>query len=240
MNPAEFLELQEAITELTELAPIEPFPVEALPVRTVTWFSRLMIIFSRHAILLAFLGAMVENTILLGFLLPGGAMVALAAAGAREANLPLPLIVFFAGVGMTVGATVDYLLGQAGIDRLLHHRWTGRWGKRASQELQQATPLLSKHGWWVMLIAHAFGHGRSALAVAAGASRFGLRRFLAIEFPAALLWSAIYAGGGYLLAHQWHAFEVVIRRAGWVGASVLVLSVVAFLIWRRYQDAQRR
>jgi membrane protein DedA with SNARE-associated domain len=190
-------------------------------------------IFARHALLLAFVGAMIENTILLGFLLPGGVVVALAGAGARVANVPLPLVVAAAALGMTAGAVIDYFMGKAGIHQLLHHRFTGRFGKKLARQLDNAEPLLRRHGWWIMLFAHAFGHGRSSMALAAGASRFPLRRFLVIEFPAALLWSALYAGGGFLLGREWDKFELILRRAGWVGAAVLIAGALGWWLWQR-------
>jgi membrane-associated protein len=240
MDPAELLDLQEAVYDLTELAPIEALPVGPLPLQSLTWFARVLRFFARHSLLLAFFGAAVENTIFLGFLLPGGAIVALSAAGARSAGVSLPVVVLLAGLGMTFGAMIDYLLGRAGIDRLLHHPWTGRWGKRLAHELAQAPPLLARHGWWVMLIAHVLGHGRSALAIAAGASRFSLHRFLRIEFPAAILWSAVYAGGGYFLASEWHTFELAIRRFGWAGTGVLIVAGTGYFYWRRRRDRRLR
>ena len=134
-----------------------------------------------------------------------------------------------AAAGMVGGAIIDYLLGRAGIARLLHHPLMGRWGIRMAHQLEQAEPLLSRHGWWIMLLAHAFGTGRSALAVAAGASGLPWRRFLVMEVPAALLWSTVYAGGGYVLASQWSTFELILRRVGWVGTVVVVL-VIGWLV----------
>ncbi len=63
--------------ELAAAAPLEVFPVEAMPVQAaIGWMTRLLLLSGRHAPLLAFLGALFENTALLGFLLPiGTAMV---------------------------------------------------------------------------------------------------------------------------------------------------------------------
>lgn len=229
------LTLPEVMPDLAPLGSVEALPVEALPVFAASWFLRLLRFFSRYALLLAFAGAMVENTIFLGFLLPGGAVVALAGAGARAGGTPVVAVVLLAAAGMTCGAIVDYFLGRAGIHQLLAHRWTGRFGKQLARQLHSATPLLRRHGWWVMLVAHAFGHGRSALAIAAGASNFGLRRFIAIEVPAALLWSVLYAGGGYMLAREWHTFEFILRRIGWVGAVIVGTGVLAWVLWQRWQ-----
>ncbi|MBI3974671.1 MAG: DedA family protein [Chloroflexi bacterium] len=233
MGEEEFLEFQSAIQDLIEVAPLEALPVEALPALTIGWFARVLRVFARHAYALAFVGALIENTILLGFLLPGGTVVALAAVGARMAQLPLWLVVLLSACGMTGGALIDYWLGRSGAGKLLRHRRAGRFGQRAALQLDEAQPLLRRHGWWIILIAHAFGHGRSALAVAAGASRLPLGRFLLMEFPAALLWSAVFAGGGYLLAAEWSTLELAMRRAGWIGAGIAALVTIGGWLWRR-------
>ncbi|MDQ3699766.1 MAG: DedA family protein [Chloroflexota bacterium] len=233
MGEEEELDIPQLVQDFADVVPVEAFPVDALPVHAASWLARLMVFFAHHAYFLTFMGALIENTILLGFLLPGGAVVALAGAGGRTAGHSLPLLILLAASGMCGGAAIDYYLGRAGIARLLHHRWAGRWGRRLAMQLEQAEPLLRRHGWWIMLVAHAFGTGRSSLAVAAGASGLPLKRFMAIEAPAAVLWSAIYAGGGYVLAAQWSTFELVIRRAGWLMSVVAVLVVLVWWLWQR-------
>ena len=227
------LDLPQVVHDIAEVVPVEALPVDPLPVHAVTWLSRLLSFFGQHAYVLTFAGALIENTIFLGFLLPGGAVVALAGAGGRRAELSLPLLIVLATAGMVGGAFIDYLLGRAGIARLLHHPLMGRWGIRMAHQLEQAEPLLSRHGWWIMLLAHAFGTGRSALAVAAGASGLPWRRFMVMEAPAALLWSTVYAGGGYVLASQWSTFELILRRVGWVGTVVAVFVIGGWYFWQR-------
>jgi membrane-associated protein len=233
MGEEELADLPQVVQDIADVMPVEVLPVEALPVHAVTWFTRLLQFFAHHAYFLTFLGALVENTVILGFLLPGGAVVALAGAGGRTAGLSLPALIVLAAAGMCGGAVIDYYLGKAGIARLLHHRWMGRLGKRLAAQLEQSEPLLRRHGWWMMLVAHAFGTGRSSLAVAAGTSGLSLRRFMAMEIPAALLWSAVYAGGGYLLASQWSTFELILRRAGWVGTVGGAVALLIWWLWRR-------
>ena len=219
-------------------------PVEALPLAAAGWVARLIVLFGRYAYLLAFAGSLIENTLVLGFLLPGGTVVALAGAGARAVGLPLPVLVLLAAAGMTGGACLDYWMGRAGVARLLlhprlqAHPRTGALCRGLAVKLDGAAPLLRRHGWWMMLVAHAFGHGRSSMALAAGAGRLPLRRFLAIEVPAAVLWATIFAGGGYLLADRWQAVELALRQVGAIGL-LLVPAAGAIWWWRRSRRARR-
>lgn len=237
MDLAEFFNLQDIpdiMPDLAELVPVEVLPVLPVPLlHAVGWVTRLMVVFSRHALLLAFFGAFIENTVVLGFLLPGGTVVALSGAAGRTANVSLPWLIIASGLGMTAGAVTNYYCGRAGLQRVLARPWTGKIGRELAHQLRNAEPLLRKHGWWVMLFAHAFGPGRSTLALAAGASGFSLLRFLVIELPAAFLWSALYAGGGFLLASEWQNLELLLRRIGWAGGILLVVGCVGYWFWRK-------
>jgi membrane protein DedA with SNARE-associated domain len=237
MDPSDLFdlgELTDVVPDLVELVPVEVLPVSAVPVQqAVGVVVRLLAFFGHHAALLAFSGAFIENTVVLGFLLPGGTVVALSGAAGRTANVSLPLLIISAALGMTLGAVTNYYCGRAGVHQLLNRRWTGKVGRDLAQQLQNAEPLLRRHGWWVMLFAHAVGPGRSTLALAAGASGFSLPRFLVIELPAAFLWSALYAGGGFLLASRWQNLELMMRRVGWAGAVLVILGGAGWYFYRR-------
>jgi membrane protein DedA with SNARE-associated domain len=56
-----------------------------------------------------------------------------------------------------------------------------------------------------------------------------------MQLPAALVWSALYAGGGYLLADQWDRLEQTLRRAGIAGLAVAAVGVAAFWAARRWR-----
>src|SRR5688500_1504462 len=220
--------------DIAELVPVEALPMIPVPLQQAAgWVTRLLVVFGRHALLLAFFGAFIENTVVLGFLLPGGTVVALSGAAGRTASLSLPWLDILSALGMTMGAVTNYYCGRAGLQRVLARPWTGKIGRDLALQLHSAEPLLRKHGWWVMLLAHAFGPGRSTLALAAGASGFSLTRFLIIELPAAFLWSALYAGGGFFLASEWNSLELLLRRIGWAGAILLVVGGGAYWLWNR-------
>lgn len=196
----------------------------------------------QHAYVLVFLAALTEGTALLGLLVPGAGVVALSGAGAREVGLPpalLPVLVLLGAAGQQAGAVANYQLGRMGLGRLLRQPWTGACGPRLETQLTASAPLLQRHGWWVALVASAFGAARSSLAVAAGAGGFPLRRLLAIQLPAALLWSGLYVGGGYLLADQWARVEQGVRQAGAAGAAAAVLGLGAWWAARRRRSQPR-
>ncbi len=190
------------------------------------WLALAMSFAIRNALVLAFFGAMAENTIILGLITPGGPVVAMAAAGAQVAGLPLPLVALLAGAGMVCGALFDYTLGRLGLQRFLRHPRAGRLGQRLAAQIDQAEPLLRRHGWWVIFLAHAWSYARTTVALAAGACRLPLRRFLAFETPAAAVWGTFWSAVGYSLAAGYERFEPLLQRAGWVGLAMLALIVL--------------
>ncbi|MSQ43639.1 MAG: DedA family protein [Chloroflexi bacterium] len=192
------------------------------------WFHPVLHALGNHSYLLVFFGSFLENTVVLGFLLPGGVAVALASAAGREVDASLPFLVALGAAGMCCGAVFDYWLGRIGAERVLLRPWVGRLGPYLLGKLDEAKPHIHKHGWWMMLVVHAFGHGRSSLALAAGASRLSLVRFLLMEAPAALLWSGAFVGGGYFLGGEWRRVTWVMNRMGWMGAA---FAAFACLVW---------
>ncbi len=213
------------------LPPIVPGSWEA-------WFQDALHLLGQHSYLIVFFGSFLENTVILGFLLPGGIAVAVSSAGGREADASITVLYLLGTAGMTGGAIFDYMLGRLGAERVLHEPRLGRLGPFLLSKLDEAKPHIEKHGWWMMLVVHAFGHGRSSLAMAAGASQLPFRRFLSMELPAAAMWSAAFVGGGYFLGGEWRLVTRVMARLGWAGAAVAAIVVVAW--WFRRSRASSR
>lgn len=222
----------------TAVAEVVQAPARATPGTWESSFHGALNVLGPHSYLMVFLGSFLENTVILGFLLPGGIAVAVASAGGREVGAS-PVVLYLLGTaGMAGGAVFDYVLGRLGAERLLLSPRLGRLGPYLLTKLDDAKPLIVKHGWWMMLVVHAFGHGRSSLAMAAGASRLPLRRFLAMELPAAAMWSAAFVGGGYFLGGEWRLVTRTMARLGWAGAVVAIIAVAVW--WYRRSRASRR
>ncbi|MCX5986197.1 MAG: DedA family protein [Chloroflexi bacterium] len=221
----------DAVTRAAPSGLTSQVPDVIMPIADGTWeqwFHQTLYALGNHSYMLVFFGSFLENTVILGFLLPGGVAVAIASAAGREVDASLPLLVALGAAGMCGGAVFDYWLGRIGAERVLLQPWVGRLGPYLLGKLDEAKPHIHKHGWWMMLVVHAFGHGRSSLALAAGASRLSLVRFLLMEAPAALLWSGAFVGGGYFLGGEWRRVTWVMNRMGWMGAAV---AVIACLVW---------
>lgn len=195
------------------------------------WIDGLGSIYEDWGYLLVLLGALGENTALLGMVLPGGTLALLGAFYARQGTLNLGLVILFAWLGTVAGYHIDFLIGRYLLGHVVAWGSPSRLGLRLrlAGRVRLAHALLFKHGGKMIMISHAIGHIRSFVALSAGAARMSYKRFLAFELAAALLWNIGYALLGYFLGAQRERLEVILTRGGWVMAGLLI---GAFVVWR--------
>lgn len=188
-------------------------------------------LYDTYGYLIVFLGALFENTALLGLLLPGGTLALLGAFYAYQGTLNIIWVILFAWIGTVLGYNADYLIG-----RLLLSRLAGRWGAswlgqklRLAGRLRLARMFLAKHGGKAILLSHVVGHVRSFVALSAGATHMRYRRFLSYELIAALLWNTLFCLLGYFAGSEREQLQLLLERSGWV---VLLVVALAYAGWR--------
>ena len=175
---------------------------------------------------LVLLGALLENTALLGLVLPGGSLVLLGAIYAQRGAMALPLVLVLGWLGMVLGTSLDYALGRWGLHSTLGRT---RLMARLEPKLAAAQRFLARHGAWALVLAHFIGHVRSFVAITAGASRLPYRRFLLYEGIAALAWNLVWVTAGYLVGKHLDALQ---RLVGGTGLALVVLALVAYVAYR--------
>ncbi len=176
--------------------------------------------------LIILVGALLENTALLGLLLPGGALVLLGAVYAQQGMLSLPLVFLFGSLGMIVGTSIDFALGRWGVRSTL---WRMRSHPRLDAKLIEAKHFLLRHGVWALLLAHFIGHIRSFVAITAGMSRLPYGRFLSYEVIAALAWNLVWVTLGYVVGTNLGVFQ---RYMSGVGLGLVVAAVIGYFVYR--------
>ena len=211
------------------------------------WIDQLGNFYGQYGYLIVFLGAMSENTALLGLLLPGGTLALLGAFYAHQGLLDIWWVVFFAWIGTVCGYHADYLFGRFVLGRFFTRWSTSRIGRRLrlAGRMRLARMILAKHGGKAIFISHTIGHIRSFVALSAGATRMKYWRFLIFELIAALIWNIGYSLIGYLAGGEREHLQMLIERAGWVVFAVLVLFYVSWRfvkarLTRRIRSSRRR
>jgi len=185
---------------------------------------------------LVFLGALLENTILLGLILPGGTVVLLGAVYAQQGAMSLPLVLLLAWTGMVLGTSADYLLGRFGLRRFLAGRLLMT---KLEPRLAEAERYLERYGAVAFLLAHFIGHIRSFLAITAGTSRLPIRRFLLYEGTAALVWNGAFVGAGYLLGENTEQLQRLVSGAGLTAVVVACALYVVYRVIRRKRAGEK-
>ena len=177
---------------------------------------------------LVLLGALLENTALLGLVLPGGSLVLLGAVYAQQGVLAWPLVLVLGWLGMLLGTSLDYAFGRWALRATLGQT---RLMARLEPKLGDAARFLERHGAWAFLLAHFIGHIRSFVALTAGTSCLPYRRFLRYEALAALAWNLIWVMAGYLVGAN---LERLQRLMGGAGLAVMLTVVVGYLVYRLF------
>jgi membrane-associated protein len=154
----------------------------------------------------------------------------LAAAG----DLNIFLVVASAAGGALLGDSSSYLVGRtaghAAVSRLF--------GARAGLgRLAWAERVLTRRGWYLIVVARFVPGGRTGVTLTAGLTRMQGRRFVLAAAVAALLWASFAGGLGYLGGS---AFEEEPLRGVAAAAGVAALIVLAIEGGRWLRRPRRR
>ena len=184
---------------------------------------------------LVLLGALLENTALLGLVLPGGSLVLLGAVYAQQGVLAWPLVLVLGWLGMVLGTSLDYAFGRWALRATLGQT---RLMARLEPKLGDAERFLERHGAWAFLLAHFIGHIRSFVALTAGTSRLPYRRFLRYEALAALAWNLVWVMAGYLVGAHLEFLQRLMSGAGLAVVLVVVAGYLAYRLFARKRAAR--
>jgi membrane protein DedA with SNARE-associated domain len=193
--------------------------------------ARLGGLYEQYGYLIVFLGALGENTAVVGLILPGGTLALLGAFYARAGTLNIGWVILVAWLGTVLGYHVDYLIGRFLLGRYAPAWSASRIGRRLrlAGRLRLGQRMLRKYGGRTIFVSHAIGQLRSFVALSAGMTRMRYRNFLGYELISALFWTGGYCLLGYFLGAQFDALQGAIEHWGIVLAGALV---ALYLGWR--------
>lgn len=184
--------------------------------------------------LLLFLGAALESSAFLGFVVPGETLVIVAGVMASAGVLDPVAAMAVAAAGGVLGDSIGYELG-----RRLGRRWIERHGGRFGvrrRTLTRVDRLFARHGGKAVLLGRFVGFLRAMAPFVAGSSRMPYRSFLAYNAAGAVIWAVATVFLGMALGESWRVAERWIGRAGLVAGVAVALAVV---VWLRRRSARR-
>ncbi|CAA9304840.1 MAG: hypothetical protein AVDCRST_MAG77-6278 [uncultured Chloroflexi bacterium] len=179
----------------------------------------------QHAAATALGSALAESLVGVGAVFPGGTIVILSGFAARASGAAgFAQVAAAAWLGMTLGTVVDFWLGRLMGRRLVPRRAPWRLACRWRRSLRTAHAFMTRWGWWAILVSNLAGPGRSAVAVAAGASGWPFGRFFAGQALASVFWALLYTSLGFFAGGEVDSLE---HLAGGLGIGAVVLLVAA-------------
>ncbi|KXT76456.1 VTT domain-containing protein [Streptococcus sp. DD12] len=151
--------------------------------------------------LVLFLVIFIETAAVIMPFLPGDSL--LFAAGALAANpemrfhVGLFMVLFF--IAAFVGDICNFFIGRTLGYRLVHHRFFSKFIKE--DHIREAEVYFEKHGSGSIILGRYLPIVRTFVPFVAGLSQFPVQSFVKRAFVAAISWSLIATGAGYLFGN---------------------------------------
>lgn len=151
--------------------------------------------------LILFLVIFVETGVVILPFLPGDSL--LFAAGALAANPKMHFSVLVFGIlffiAAFVGDTCNFFIGRTAGYRLVHHKFFSQFIKE--DNIKDAELYFEKYGSTSIILGRYIPIIRTFVPFVAGLSQFPVSSFIKRNFIAALSWTVIAAGAGYLFGN---------------------------------------
>ncbi len=180
-------------------------------------------LFESYGYLTVFLAPLLENTILLGAILPGALVMLLGGLGAHDGLIHLWPAIPLGILGAWIGDTISYAIGRFGWQKLGPDSRLVRWSERVRE------PLLEQSAWLVLMY-HFAGYSRVVGPAASGFIRMPFRRWVLLDYAGAAAWVVVYMMGGYLLGVLGLSLEATDRNVRVFEALLFALAIVAVAV----------
>lgn len=167
-----------------------------------------------------------ESLALVGFLLPGAALMFGVGALVGSGVLELWPTLFWAGLGAIAGDGVSFWLGKR-----FHQRIRVMWPfSRYPELIARSTDFFHHHGAKSIVFARFIGPLRPIVPVVAGMLDMPGRRFFVVNVISGIFWAPVYVIPGMVFAASLGlAAEVATRLAVMIGFVILVVLLAAWL-----------
>jgi membrane protein DedA with SNARE-associated domain len=147
-------------------------------------------LFDQYGYWVIFFGTLVENTLLLGLIVPGLIVVVLAGLAAQDGAMSFPIATALGILGTVIGDTISYFMGRFGWARFGHMGSLREFSEKVRE------PILRKGPMFVLLY-HFAGYTRVVGPAGAGLLRMPYRRWAPADYTGAALWVTTYMAIGY-------------------------------------------
>ena len=183
----------------------------------------LEILYRDYGYALVFVSNFIETSPL-GWLIPGGILVALGGFFAYSGELSLGGILLSSSLGMIATFLTAYYLGNKTGMKLAK-----RWNQEKNAE--RAEKLLENHGGVILTTSLLANLTRFWISYVAGIKRYSLKLFLFYASIASLTWNALLITVGYLAGAEREKLESSVARLG-ILAWILLFIALGVIYWK--------
>ena len=180
--------------------------------------------------LLAFLGMLLETSVLVGLVVPGDTIV-IVASTAVAGPVEFVTLVLAIIVGALAGESIGFALG--------HHFGPFIRGSRLGRRIGEhnwirAENYLDRRGGVAVFISRFLPVLHSLIPVTVGMSHMRYRTFMAWTVPACIIWSVAYVSVGAAAAGGYRELSDQLHSAGYLFVGVIALFVLAVFLVKKW------
>lgn len=165
-------------------------------------------------------GVFAENSMFLGFLVPGTIILILAGLSAENGSINLPLVMAVAVAATIAGDTMSYYVGRLGWAKALSRG-------RFSSTFERVRGEMESNSTWIILAYHFAGYSRAVGPPAAGLFRIPYRKWAPLDYLGGTVWAITYVLVGVVLGAFGVEFGDTKAMVRLLEVLFLVLLVVA-------------
>ena len=181
-------------------------------------------------------GAMVlESGLLLGVVVPGDVILAMAGVYVTRGELSFPIVVAVAVLGTTAGEITGYWLGRRFgrpiIDRL-------PFSDRLRPKVDKAAEALRRNSGKAIVVGRFATGAGGTLPFAAGVAEIPFVRFLVFAIPTILVWATALVLLGSIVGNNIETIDSIVSTFGWAVLAAIVLVIAGRIVWRRVREAR--
>lgn len=190
----------------------------------------LMPLFSNWGYLIVFAGVFLESIFFTGWIAPGTTVLLIGSFFAAQGELNIFMIWTTSVVAALLGDNVGYAIG-----RRMGEGVVQRYEKtsRLRRGMEKSQGFFDRYGGVTVLFGRLVSGVDAFIPVTAGVNGMPHWKYMAYDFPGAMLWSGIFCTLGYLFGENWRTIDKVINWLGWGTLAIILLLIAVVLLFRR-------
>jgi len=186
-------------------------------------------LFVRYGYFFLFFATALENIPVVGIFLPGEVVVVAAGFFAASGEFDPVTVVLVAVAGAFIGTVCSYALGFWGGRQMIEA--VANKVRLDGERLKDADEYFTTHGHITVFVGRYLTGIKAFVPALAGTHRMSFPVFLVFAFLGIATWTILATILGYFFGSNWVALIRIIKTAGWLILSLVVLFIAA--IWYR-------